>query len=51
MKIQEVIDKLEEYKEVAGNKDVYVRDSLGYFEIEAIGWDPFKKKYVILVWE
>lgn len=52
MKVQEVIDKLNEYKNLAGNKTVSVRnnDDDSDHEITNIGWDPFQKQIKILIW-
>lgn len=52
MKVQEVIDKLIEYKALAGNKQVSIRsnDDDSEHEITNIGWDPFQKQIKILIW-
>lgn len=52
MKVQEVIDKLIEYKEVAGNRKVSIRsdDDDSEHEITNIGWNPFQKQIKILIW-
>ena len=53
MRVQEVIDKLEQYKEVAGNVRVYVHGDCQNkdYELTEIGWDPFKRKIVIKIWD
>lgn len=52
MKVQEVIDKLIEYKDLAGNRKVSIRsdDDDSEHEITNIGWDPFQKQIKILIW-
>jgi hypothetical protein len=52
-RVQEVIDKLEQYKEIAGNARVYVHGDCQdkNYELTEIGWDPFKRKIVIKIWE
>lgn len=52
-RVQEVIDKLEQYKEIAGNAKVYVHGDWQDkdYELTEIGWDPFKKKIVIKIWD
>lgn len=50
---QEVIDKLEQYKKIAGNAKVYVHGDCQDkdYDLTDIGWDPFKKKIVIKIWD
>lgn len=52
MKVQEVIDKLNEYKDLAGNRKVSIRSNNddSEHEITNIGWDPFQKQIKILIW-
>lgn len=52
-RVQEVIDKLEQYKEIAGNARVYVHGDCQdkNYELTEIGWDPFKRKIVIKIWD
>lgn len=52
MKVQEVIDKLKEYQEIVGNKEVGVRIECDNTEHEMthVGWDPFQRQIKILAW-
>lgn len=52
-RVQEVIDKLEQYKKIAGNAKVYVHGDWQDkdYDLTDVGWDPFKKKIVIKIWD